>query len=514
MKIKHGKKLANLFVTIIFSLALVLFGFPKGTQKAEAATFLTSGTTWTVPNDWDSSNNTIEIIGGGGGGGTGFGNKGAGGGGGGGGGYAKATNVTLTAGTAVGINVGAAGAAHSAGGDTWLCNSTTNCSNSADLSVVVAAQGGGAASNVSSAGGGAGNGLVGAVLRLGGIGANGGAAAGNSGGSGGGGGGAAGLNAGGNGGSGTTGGQGDGTFGGAGGTVSNAGSNGTEWDSIHGSGGGGGGAAGSSGAGANGPAAGLYGAGGGGGAGGGRNATPGTGAGGTQGLIVITYTPIVNPTFTLSNYRWYTDAASQDVTDPWPSGATVDLAQNNSIVLLPANNGAPRTGQLLRLRINFTIGTAAFTLNSKRFKLQYKTGTDGSCTTGTWTDIGASGGVSVWRYASSGVTDGTTLTNSRLLPASNVLEVYVKANPSVVNPNTASIGQTVEYDFHIEDNGAADETQYSFRAVETDATGTPSTAFSAYSVCPTLITAPGTANFMRGGNFFYNDTEQGSYWVN
>src|SRR3989344_3242542 len=30
--------------------------------------FLTSGTSWTVPADWNSSNNTIEVIGGGGGG--------------------------------------------------------------------------------------------------------------------------------------------------------------------------------------------------------------------------------------------------------------------------------------------------------------------------------------------------------------------------------------------------------------------------------------------------------------
>ena len=36
---------------------------------AQQVIFLTSGSTWTVPSDWNISNNTIEVIGGGGGGG-------------------------------------------------------------------------------------------------------------------------------------------------------------------------------------------------------------------------------------------------------------------------------------------------------------------------------------------------------------------------------------------------------------------------------------------------------------
>ena len=34
-----------------------------------AQIFLTSGTTWTVPEDWNSSSNTVELLGAGGGGG-------------------------------------------------------------------------------------------------------------------------------------------------------------------------------------------------------------------------------------------------------------------------------------------------------------------------------------------------------------------------------------------------------------------------------------------------------------
>jgi hypothetical protein len=54
--------------------------------------YLTSGTTWTVPSDWNTASNTIEVIGGGGGGQTG-GTVSVGGGG---GAYAESTNVSLT----------------------------------------------------------------------------------------------------------------------------------------------------------------------------------------------------------------------------------------------------------------------------------------------------------------------------------------------------------------------------------------------------------------------------------
>src|SRR6266478_1891236 len=101
-------------------------------RRAGSATiviFLTSGTTWAVPANFNSANNTIECIGGGGGGQTGFSSSRAGGGGGG-GAYSKAVNVTLTPSSTVGIAVGAAGAGNNpggTGGDTFLCDATTNC---------------------------------------------------------------------------------------------------------------------------------------------------------------------------------------------------------------------------------------------------------------------------------------------------------------------------------------------------------------------------------------------------
>lgn len=93
--------------------------------------FLTSGTTWTVPADWDSANNTIEAIGGGGGG---FSTRGGGGAA-----YSKTNNLVLTPGSTVTIRIGAGGAPWADGGDTWL--STTGSAPSATSQGVLAKAG-------------------------------------------------------------------------------------------------------------------------------------------------------------------------------------------------------------------------------------------------------------------------------------------------------------------------------------------------------------------------------------
>ncbi|MGJ5135615.1 RHS repeat-associated core domain-containing protein [Bradyrhizobium oligotrophicum] len=323
---------AALAVTLLTSLAAV--------SKADAAqVFLTSGSTWTVPSDWNGANNTIEVIGGGGGG-AGSNASGEGAGGGGGGGYSKLSNLPLQPGATVTYQIGLGGAAGaatamgSAGGDTYFNGSGAICSSQS-----VCAKGGapgGISSGLNAAGGGLGGAAgsgIGAVRYSGGAGGGSGASSNG----GGGGGGAAGPN--GNGGAGgTAGGNGSGAGGGGNGGGSNgigsgaggnnaagfgggsagmagtpggvgsngggggagywngsawvnnaggSGSTGAEWDAIHGSGGGGGSGAGGGGsAGAPNGSAGLYG---GGGPGGSGASTAGTA--GAPGIVVITYTP-------------------------------------------------------------------------------------------------------------------------------------------------------------------------------------------------------------------------------
>lgn len=242
--------------TIIIAVLLLL------PQTASATTiFLTSGSTWTVPNDWNSANNTIEVIGGGASAGGGVGINGGGGGA-----YSKISNLFLTSGSSVTYRIGLAGGIGATGGDTYFNGTGSTC-----ISQSVCAKGGGPAADYTAGAGGAAASGIGTIKYSGGAGA---LAGGITGGGAGGAGGPYGNgNTGISGGYGGYGGAGDAGFGGAGG-----GGNGTEWDASHGAGGGGNGGSGTSGS-----VGGVYGAGGGG----------GTTAGGigAPGLIVITYTP-------------------------------------------------------------------------------------------------------------------------------------------------------------------------------------------------------------------------------
>lgn len=471
---------------------LPFINFPFKIREAQAATvvFIISGTSWTVPTDWNSASNTIEVIGGGAGGATGAlaAGKFKGGGGGGGGAYAKISNLSLTGGNNVTIQVGSGGASDTNGTATWFNGATcAGASVCGDFGLTGVSQGAGGA-------GGSTANSVGTTKFAGG---SGGAASSANNTNGGGGGGGAGLNGAGNIGADqptSTGGSGDAGFGGAGGAAgNNPGGNGTEWDATHGSGGGGGGGNAKN---IIGGAGGSYGSGGGGGAG---NVAGGAG---TQGVIVVTYTPVATTTFTQNTYRWYQDNNALNPAAAWETNA---LAENTAITTLPANNNPPNPSVSLRLRVNFTIGTANMSASSTQFKLQFKAGTDGSCTTGTWTDVGAS---QAWQYATSGVTDGSTIVTT-LLSTSNVGGQYAKSSPTALNANAATVGQNIEYDFHIIGTLSASVTQYSFRAVKSDGT-----VFGTYTNCPTLTTAPATSDLLRHGNFFQNQAEQGFFWAN
>jgi len=322
-------------------------GFSSPTLGTETTSYLTTGTTWSVPSDWNSSINSVEAIGAGGNGAVSVASTRSGAGGGG-GEYRKATNIALTPSSTINISIPAGGAGSGAAGTRMQNNSSTT---------VLEAMNGGNASGVTAGGSGTGGtgaagnydggaGGAGATLSTTASGGGGGGSAGPSGIGKNGAAGAVGLSVGGGGGGGsnggsstagsanssTTGGAGGagngGTGGGSGGTNNGnnagAGTNG-------GGGGGGGNATGATGAGgANGGVQSLWDTGvgpsGGGGGGGSAGGTGGTGirsggAGGTyggggggcgfsgtlqtgecdsaptggQGLLVITYTPIIPP---------------------------------------------------------------------------------------------------------------------------------------------------------------------------------------------------------------------------
>ena len=217
---------------------------------------------------------------------------------------------------------------------------------------------------------------------------------------------------------------------------------------------------------------------------------------------LTTSTVAASPTFTLDSYRWYTD---NDATNPADVWGDVDLAENTSITLLPAGNDPLNNFQEIRLRTNFTVNTNPLSATDKQFKLQYKLGTDGDCTTGSWISVGAA---QTWEFATSSITDGALVTSS--LSGSDVAGQYAKTNPTTTNTNSATATQQIEYDFHLIGTNTVDATQYSFRVIESD-----DTVFDAYTNCPTLITEPGMSKMMRGGNFFTPDAgiEEGFFWT-
>lgn len=250
---------------------------------------LTSGTSWTVPGDFNTASNTIETYGGGGGGGGMTSNTG--GGGGGGGQYSKISNWSGSG--SITINIGARGTGSAngsgtnggAGGGTWF-NGTTLAGSSCSA-------GGGGGGTAGGAGGATGSGGVGTTQSNGGTGGAGGGTNAPAGGGGGCGGAAgAGVNGGAGvpssqGGNGGAGDNSSGGAGGAGGGGNTTGGNGT----ANQAGGGGGGGAGFSGSVAvSGGSGGLPG--GGGGGAGGTGFGGGTGGNGGGGQIVITYTPV------------------------------------------------------------------------------------------------------------------------------------------------------------------------------------------------------------------------------
>lgn len=210
--------------------------------------------------------------------------------------------------------------------------------------------------------------------------------------------------------------------------------------------------------------------------------------------------------FTLNDYRWFYDNGSENVSTAWGNPA---ISESGPITTIPAPSDPPSMARQLRLRLNLAVSGPNLPASNMQFKLQYKQGTDASCTAGSWTDVGAVASGSTWRYANSSIADATTLTASHLSPASDTLQKYAKSNPTAVNPASASTGQTMEYDFHLEDNGATGATKYSFRVVE-------STGYliNDYAVCPTLTTGPNTSDVMRHGDFFENESRKGFFWAN
>ena len=185
-----------------------------------------------------------------------------------------------------------------------------------------------------------------------------------------------------------------------------------------------------------------------------------------------------------SDYRWYANEDAEPPTDPWPVGTDDDLSENEEATAIYAVS----TGDVIRLRTGITITNVPVTAGDNNFKLQY-TESD-ACDTGglSWTDIGAIGTAGPWiGYDNASLTDGTTLSTTTISGA-DILGSYVEENDSAMFPNDIAVGEEVEHDWVIKNNGANTNSSYCFRVVQSDGT-----AFPTYTRYPRIETnsAPG-----------------------
>jgi hypothetical protein len=194
-----------------------------------------------------------------------------------------------------------------------------------------------------------------------------------------------------------------------------------------------------------------------------------------------------------NDYRFYVDNNALDPTDPWPVGAA-DLGENT---VLTGSDEPLGDAEHIRIRMTATIFNATLPENTLSNKLQFGERVTTCSAIGeiNWIDIGNATSSAIWRgYNASGVADGATLstdppTGGELnITASDVGGTYEETNNSAINPYTVEEGEDIEYDWHVQQNGADAETFYCFRMV--DSSGA---VLGAYIDYPQLRTSSFTA---------------------
>jgi hypothetical protein len=192
--------------------------------------------------------------------------------------------------------------------------------------------------------------------------------------------------------------------------------------------------------------------------------------------------------FTQNYFRWYVDNDALAPTDPWPDGG-VNLGENAGIT---AADNPIANGEKIRLRMSVqTIATTTIA-SSQAFRLQYGTlvSTCGAIPGASWNDIGAPGSGVIWRGIAGTPADGTALSGNPptggdlKLSVADRAATYEESNDTAVNPFAVAVGEDAEYDWALENNGAAGTTNYCFRMVLT-----PSTAMGSYNFYPVARTA-------------------------
>ena len=185
--------------------------------------------------------------------------------------------------------------------------------------------------------------------------------------------------------------------------------------------------------------------------------------------------PVSNISIRQNYYRLFVNDNVVTPTDPWPPGAT-DLGDNAPLTVL---DEPLARGERVRLRLTAQIINDSMPAAFRQFKLQYGLRLTGSCTAiSEWIDVGSATSSVIWRgFTATGTTDGAILGSEppgggQLLisAVSDVAGRLVHQNPAAPNPFIIDAGEDVEYDWHLEHNGAIARSTYCFRMVLSDDT--------------------------------------------
>lgn len=195
-------------------------------------------------------------------------------------------------------------------------------------------------------------------------------------------------------------------------------------------------------------------------------------------------------------YRFYVDNNDITPSDPWPPGVT-DLGENTSIT---AVDEPLSDGDHVRIRMTARVDNATLPAGFLQVKLQYGELASTCSAIETWTDVGVAGSGAIWRgYNAAGVTDGDSVSidpptgGDLLISVADVAGRYVESNPASANEFSVLKTEDVEYDWHIEQNGAPQRTTYCFRMIRTDET--PLDAYFNYPQLRTEGYSPATQNW-------------------
>lgn len=149
------------------------------------------------------------------------------------------------------------------------------------------------------------------------------------------------------------------------------------------------------------------------------------------------------------------------------------------------------TGENIRIRMTLEVTAAALPAGVDAFQLEYAEMATSSCASineTNWYELGEIGSTTaLWRGYDGTPGDGTTL-SSTTIAFGTVFGSYEEENDTALTPVTAFVGDFIEYDWNIQNNGAKDKSNYCFRMMYAD--GSPIEDHANYPIIRTVGYGP------------------------